>query len=83
MAPSIHNSHHDESFPLDQLKFFEHRVRKHSATQIVKIGTSLDRFGCVLPIGITADGYVVCGEARGCCQSNANQSPASKSGRVI
>lgn len=58
------NTQRVEHVPLEALKFFEHRVRKHSAVQIVKIGTSLDRFGCVIPIAINADRHVICGEAR-------------------
>jgi len=58
------NSQRVEHVPLDQLNFFEHRVRKHPSAQIVKIGTSLDRFGCMIPILIDDENNIVCGEAR-------------------
>ena len=58
------NIHRIEHVSLDPLKFFEHRVRKHSAAQIAKIGSSLDRFGCMIPILLDADNNIVCGEAR-------------------
>jgi len=64
MAPPNHNSRRSELVSLDQLKFFDHRVRKHSAAQIIKIGKSLDQFGCITPIVINEDSYVICGEAR-------------------
>lgn len=66
MVTRHHNSnfHRVELVSLDQLKFFEHRVRKHSTAQIVKIGKSLERFGCMIPILIDKDNYIVCGEAR-------------------
>lgn len=64
MGSPNHNSHRYERVLLNQLKFFEHRVRKHSASQIAKIGSSLDRFGCMIPILIDEDNNIVCGEAR-------------------
>ncbi|MEM6900955.1 MAG: DNA methyltransferase [Pseudomonadota bacterium] len=64
MGSPNHNTHRFELVSLDQLRFFEHSVRMHSGVQIAKIGTSLDRFGCVIPILIDEQNNVVCGEAR-------------------
>ena len=53
-----------ERWPVDRLILSDANPRTHSPEQVAQIAASIDEFGFVNPILVSADGGIIAGEAR-------------------